>query len=236
MLIENETVKAIFISRPNRFQAYIALNGEEIMVHVPNTGRCTEILKKGSTVILEEKNGTQRKTKYDLICGYKGDKIINIDSQIPNKVVYEALLNRRIEKLTRYSKIEKEKTYRDSRFDFLLSNENEKYYLEVKGVTLEDNGYALFPDAPTVRGTKHLLGLISAKKQGLGAGILFLHQMDGIKGFSPNSKMDRDFTNALIECKNQGVDIFAYSCKLSENFIELKDKIQIDLGGMEIDL
>lgn len=230
MFINKGIFTAEFITRPNRFQAYVKLNGEELMVHVPNTGRCREILIPGSTVLLREELNPTRKTLYDLIAGYKDNKLINIDSQIPNKVVEEALKDRKIERLLKYNIIQREKTFGNSRFDFKLSNDiGEEYYLEVKGVTLEIDGKATFPDAPTERGRKHLLELIEAKKLGFGAGVLFLIQMNGISGFSPNDEMDEAFGEALrLACKN-GVDIFAYECEVGEDFITLNKSVEIML-------
>ena len=141
MFINKRVFIAEFIRRPNRFQAYVNFNGEELMVHVPNTGRCREILIPGSTVLLREELNPSRKTLYDLIAGYKDNKIINIDSQIPNKVVDEALKNKKIQNLVKYNIIQREKTFGNSRFDFKLSNDmGEEYYLEVKGVTFEVDG------------------------------------------------------------------------------------------------
>lgn len=228
MNIDKNVVSAEFINRPNRFQAYVKLNNEIIMVHVPNTGRCKEILIPKTTVILREENGINRKTKYDLIAGYKGDKLINIDSQIPNKLVHEALLLSKISKLKKFNTIEKEKKYGNSRFDFKLTDSNGKiYYLEVKGVTYEQNGNAKFPDAPTERGTKHLTELIDVKKDGMGAGVIFVLQMDNMKSFSPYDSMDFKFGEALRKAKESGVDIFAYECSLGEEFITISNEINI---------
>ncbi|MBZ9684838.1 DNA/RNA nuclease SfsA [Clostridium estertheticum] len=230
MFINKRVFIAEFITRPNRFQAYVNLNGEELMVHVPNTGRCREILIPGSKVLLREELNPTRKTLYDLIAGYKGNKIINIDSQIPNSVVDEALKNKKIQNLVKYNIIHREKTFGNSRFDFKISNDmGDTYYLEVKGVTLEVDGKSMFPDAPTERGTKHLLELIEAKKMGFGAGVLFLIQMNNIKNFSPNDDMDAAFGNALrLACKS-GVDIYAYECEVGENFITLSQSVQVIL-------
>ena len=149
MFINKRIFTAEFTNRPNRFQAFVKLNGEEIMVHVPNTGRCREILVPESTVILREELNPTRKTLYDLIAVYKNSKLINIDSQIPNKVVEEALNDRKIKSLVKYNIIQRERTFGNSRFDFKLSNDmGEEYYLEVKGVTLEIDGKSMFPDAP----------------------------------------------------------------------------------------
>lgn len=230
MIIKEKVVKAEFIKRPNRFQAYIKLNGEESMVHVPNTGRCREILIEGCTVILREGNNDKRKTKYDLIAAYKGNKLINIDSQIPNRVVEEALLNKKILGLTKYDIVMREKTFGNSRFDFkLMDSKEETYYLEVKGVTLENEGEAKFPDAPTERGTKHLNELIEAKKSGYGAGVLFLMQMDNINEFMPYDEMDKNFGEALRRAYRSGVDVMAYECSLGEDYITLSKSVKVKL-------
>lgn len=225
-----DVVVAEFIKRPNRFQGYVKLNGEEIKVAVPNTGRCREILVEGTKVILRKGKNPKRITPYDLIAAYKGNKLINIDSQAPNKVVYEALVNKKIPELREYTIIEREKTYGESRFDFRLTNEDgEVYFLEVKGVTLEENGYCKFPDAPTERGARHLLELVSAKEEGFGAGVMFLIQMDGMKEFSPYDERDPKFGEALRRASSNGVDIFAYQCKICENELTLSDKVSIKL-------
>lgn len=230
MFISNRVYRAEFIRRPNRFQAYINFNDKELMVHVPNTGRCKEILIPGSTVILREELNPSRKTLYDLIAGYKDDKLINIDSQIPNKVVDEALKNKKISNLVNYDIIQREKTFGASRFDFKLSNnKGEEYYLEVKGVTFEDDGKSMFPDAPTDRGKKHLLELIEAKKMGFGAGVIFLIQMSNIDSFSPYDEMDSAFGEALRLAFKNGVDVFAYECEVGENFITLSKQVQVIL-------
>jgi sugar fermentation stimulation protein A len=230
LFIHNNIIKAKFIYRPNRFQAYVSIKEEEVMVHVPNTGRCREILIPGCTVVLREENGPLRKTKYDLIGGYKGYRFINIDSHIPNKVVEEALKDKNIHVLEDYINIQREKTFGNSRFDFKLTNSNgDECYLEVKGVTLEENGVVMFPDAPTERGTKHLLELVEVKRVGKAAAVLFLIQMDGVKYFTPHDDMDKKFGEALRFAKKNGVHILAYDCTVGENFIKLKDQVQVKL-------
>lgn len=226
MVYDNCVVRAKFIKRPNRFVAYVKLDDEEVIVHVPNTGRCKEILVPGNTVILKQANTKNRKTKYDLIAAYKDDKLINIDSQVPNYVVEEALKNSMINELKKYSKIEREKNYGNSRLDFKLSDEyGKEYYLEVKGVTFEENGICMFPDAPTKRGKKHILELISAKEEGKGAGILFLIQLEKVKYFSPFYDRDEDFSKTLKLAKNKGVDILVYNCKVGEDYINLDKSV-----------
>lgn len=230
MKFDKNIFEGEFICRPNRFNAKVLLNDEELIVHVPNTGRCREILKEGTKVFLREELNPNRKTKYDLIAAMKGNIFINIDSQIPNKVVNEALQNKKIENLRKYSKINREKTFGKSRFDFKLSTETDEiYYLEVKGVTLEQDGHCRFPDAPTERGTKHIMELIEAKKQGYGAGILFLIQLDNVYTFSPNDETDIEFAKALRLAKENGVDIMAYSCIVGKKMIEINKEIDIIL-------
>lgn len=230
MLITNNIRLAKFIRRPNRFQAYVELDGEELMVHVPNTGRNKEILVPGYTVILREETNPTRKTKYDLIAGYKGNRLINIDSQIPNKVVDEALKEGKIEKLKKYTDIKREKTFGNSRFDFKLEDEKgNEYYLEVKGVTYEDKGKTAFPDAPTERGRKHLLELVEVLESGRGAGVLFLIQMDTVEYFTPHDEMDKLFGEALRYAHYSGVDVFAYDCLVSDNYITLNKPVEVRL-------
>ncbi|MDV4151495.1 DNA/RNA nuclease SfsA [Clostridium sp. AL.422] len=230
MKFDKNIFEGIFINRPNRFNAKVLLNGEEIIVHVPNTGRCREILKEGVKVFLREELNPNRKTKFDLIAAMKGNILINIDSQIPNKVVNEALINKKIENLNKYSEINREKTFGKSRFDFKLSTEeDEVYYLEVKGVTLESGGKCKFPDAPTERGSKHIMELIEAKKQGYGAGILFLIQLENVNTFSPNDDTDPEFGKALRLAKENGVDIMAYDCIVDKKMIEINKKVDIIL-------
>lgn len=230
MDINKKIIEARFIRRPNRFQAYVEIEGIETMVHVPNTGRCKEILLPDSKVLLRYENNPLRKTQYDLIAAYKNNKLINIDSQIPNKVVDEALKLGKINELRKYEIIRREKTFGNSRFDFKLESYcGEEYYLEVKGVTFEMNGCTMFPDAPTERGTKHLLELIEVKKRGMGAGVFFLIQMDSAEYFTPYDNMDKAFGNALRLAYRSGVDIFAYDCTVSKNSISINSRIEVRL-------
>lgn len=223
-----ETVRATFVKRPNRFQGYVHYEGETIMVHVPNTGRVQEILLPGTTVILRKEDNPNRKTAFSLIAGYKGEALINIDSQIPNKVVEEALQMGMIEKLRKYPIIKREKFYGKSRFDFLLENEaGEKYYLEVKGVTLEKDGMASFPDAPTVRGARHVEELMEVKKEGHGAGVMFVLQMEGMDAFTPAYEKDPLFSSTLHRAKIEGVDLFAYGCTITEDSLTLSYEVPV---------
>ncbi|WPC41953.1 DNA/RNA nuclease SfsA [Clostridium sp. JS66] len=230
MIIKKNIIKSEFINRPNRFQAYVKINGVETMVHVPNTGRCKEILIPGCTVILRQEDNPTRKTAYDLIAAYKGNTLINIDSQIPNKVVEEALNDKRIELLSKYNKVQREKTFGNSRFDFKLTDELEnECYVEVKGVTLEEDGKVMFPDAPTERGKKHLLELVEVKKCNKDAAVIFLIQMENVNYFSPNDTMDKAFSDALRFAEKNGVHVMAYNCKVGEDFITLYKPIPVKL-------
>ena len=221
---------ATFIERPNRFNATVIFQGAEIVVHVPNTGRCREILIPGCQVFIREETNPTRKTKYDLIGAYKGSKNICIDSQIPNKVVREALDCGSVDKLKEYTNILSEKTFGNSRFDFKLSKDDgQEYYLEVKGVTLEEGGNSRFPDAPTERGRKHLLELIEVKKTGRGAGVLFLVQIEDVQTFRPNDETDPKFAEALRAAAINGVDVFAYSSIVTESGIKLDKPLKIML-------
>jgi sugar fermentation stimulation protein len=231
MIINKTVITARFKRRPNRFQGYVEVDDKEIMVHVPNTGRCKEILTEGTTVILREEKNPLRKTPYDLIAGYKGEVLINIDSQIPNRVVEEALINQKIDMLSKYDIIEREKAYGNSRFDFRLtdSKNGEVYYLEVKGVTYEEGGKAMFPDAPTERGSKHLAELIQVKEEGMGAGVLFLIQLTGVTSFGPYDDRDKLFGDTLRLAYKSGVDVLAYDCIVEENSITMNREIDVVL-------
>jgi len=232
--IENRTVKGSFIKRLNRFEGIVVIDGKETLVHIPNTGRCRELLTAGATAILEVRENPKRKTPYELIIVYKGDMPVSIDSHAPNRIVEEAVRAGSIEDLRGYRHIKREVSYGDSRFDLLLkktddSNENDSCFVEVKGVTLEVNGTAMFPDAPTERGAKHLRGLIEARRNGYRAVVVFLIQIEGIKTFTPNSRMDPAFAEALKTAAESGVEVYAFNCRVTENEVSLKEKVSVVL-------
>lgn len=217
---------ATFIKRPNRFIAKVMLDGEETTVHVKNTGRCEEILVPDTEVILAHSDNPDRKTKYDLVSAYKGDLLINIDSQAPNKVYGEALADGRI-----YGdvSIRPEKTHGDSRFDFYIEKDGKGNFTEVKGVTLENDGMVLFPDAPTERGVKHLRGLARSISEGFNASAVFIVQMSEADYFTPNYEMHEEFGIALEEAAKAGVDVTAYTCHVTEDSVELSEQIPVKL-------
>lgn len=229
MKIRNIVIPAKFIERINRFEALVDINGQKTLVHVPNTGRCKEILVPGADVILEVRNRPGRKTPYELEFVYKGDRLISIDSQVPNRVVFDGLKEGLFPQFSGYDNIEREKTYKNSKFDIRLSKGDETCYIEVKGVTLEMDGIAKFPDAPTERGRKHINELIEVKKDGLRAAIIFLVQMDNIKYFSPNDEMDPEFGASLRTAINSGVEAYAYTCQVGKNYVLLNDKVDVVL-------
>ncbi|MGL4791322.1 MAG: DNA/RNA nuclease SfsA [Anaerotignaceae bacterium] len=218
-------VEGIFLERPNRFIAMVDINGIVEKVHVKNTGRCKELLVTNATVYLQESDNPNRKTKFSLICVKKGDMLINMDSQVPNRVVEEAILEGKIEEIGEVDFLKREVTYEKSRFDIYYEKNGVKGFVEVKGVTLEEAGVGMFPDAPTQRGEKHIRELIKAKKEGYEASILFLVQMKGVKVFTPNYKTDMPLAKALEEAEKVGVKILVYDCVVTKNSIVLDEKI-----------
>lgn len=224
-------VRGEFISRPNRFIAKVKINGNEHTVHVKNTGRCKEILIPGAVVYLEKSDNPLRKTEYDLVAVEKktnnGKILINIDSQIPNLCAAEFLPVSGL--FGKDTVIKREVTYGNSRFDIMAESPSGKAFIEVKGVTLEKDGIALFPDAPTERGVKHIKELIRARSEGFDAYIMFIIQMDSIKSFSPNEKTHPEFASILREADKAGVKILAYSCKITENDITVSEPVKIKL-------
>ncbi|MGE0015323.1 MAG: DNA/RNA nuclease SfsA [Candidatus Methanomethylophilaceae archaeon] len=224
-MIYSETVRAKFIERPNRFIARAELGGDEVICHVKNTGRCKEILVPGAEVILAHSDDLRRKTAYDLVSAYKGDILINIDSQAPNAVYAEALSQGRI-----YGggiSVKREARHGDSRFDFYIEENGRKIFSEVKGVTLEKDGKVLFPDAPTERGVKHLKGLAHCISEGYGASVVFVVQMSRADYFSPNYEMHEEFGTALEEAASAGVEVSAYACEVNEQSLYLAHRIPV---------
>lgn len=229
-MLYSKTKEAIFVNRPNRFIAYVLIDGKEEIVHVRNTGRCRELLIPGVRVILDDcSNNPNRKTRYSLIAVYKGDMLVNMDSQVPNLVVYDSLISNKIEGLENLNLVKREVTYEKSRFDLYFESYSHKGFIEVKGVTLEEDSIARFPDAPTLRGTKHVLEMIEAVDEGYIGIIFFLIQMRGPKEFRLNWEMDKFFSEAVKLASKKGVQIMAYDSIVCENSIELGEAIMINL-------
>jgi sugar fermentation stimulation protein A len=220
-------VNAVFLKRPNRFTAHVLLNGIEEIVHVKNTGRCREILTEGTQVVLEKAENMNRKTAYSLICSYKGSMLINIDSQVPNAVVFEGIRDKKVKEFLEVSKLKREVVYGNSRFDIYFETPLGKGFVEVKGVTLEEGGIAMFPDAPTERGTKHVNEMVKAVQEGYRGYIFFLIQLRGAKHFTPYEKMDKEFASALKNAQKKGVKILAYDSLVTENEITIGSQIKV---------
>lgn len=221
-------IEGKFISRPNRFIAYVEIEGKAEIAHVKNTGRCKELLTEGARVFLEVSSNPERKTKYDLVAVYKGDILINMDSQAPNKVALEF-----IKEQFKNAKIKPEYTYGNSRIDIYVEKDGKKSLIEVKGVTLENNGIAMFPDAPTERGIKHINELIKARDDGYDSYILFVIQMKGIKEFKPNYKTHKEFGEALKGAENAGVKILAYDCTVTPTTLKIDAPVCVNLDKTE---
>ena len=219
-------VPGIFLSRPNRFIAHVEINGQVETVHVKNTGRCRELLPVGAEVWCQKSDNPNRKTKYDLITVRKGDRLINMDSQAPNIAAGEWL---KCGGLGKVENLKAESFHGDSRFDFSFTLDGKPCFLEVKGVTLENDGICAFPDAPTERGTKHLKGLTQAAKDGFGAFVLFVIQMADVKYLHPNDATDPDFGAALREAAAAGVNILAMDCGVDIDRMELRLPVLVRL-------
>lgn len=222
-----DIVKGTFIERPNRFIAYVEIDGRQEKVHVKNTGRCRELLQKGVTVYLEKSGNPERKTAYDLVAVEKGGLLVNMDSAAPNLAAGEWLASGGL--LAPVKLIKPECTYGNSRFDFYVESEAVKMWLEVKGVTLETQRTALFPDAPSLRALKHVEELIQAKENGYEAGILFVVQMEGIRRFTPNWETQPAFAQALERAQEAGVAIYARGCHVTQDSMEISYEIPVVL-------
>lgn len=217
-------VKGRFLARPNRFVAHVEIDGREEVCHVKNTGRCRELLVRDCTVYLDKAKNPERKTKYDLVAVEKGQRLINMDSYAPNIAAGEFL-----PKIFPDCIINPEYTYGNSRFDFYIEDNYRKILLEVKGVTLEEDGAVMFPDAPTERGLKHVNELISCTEKGFEAYLLFVIQMDKVKYFTPNYGTHPEFGEALKEASRAGVKLLAYDCKVRPDGMEINSPVCIKL-------
>ncbi len=229
----HHVVPAEFLERPNRFIAYVELNGQREKVHVKNTGRCRELLKQGVTVYLEKSDNPARSTAYDLIAVEKGERIVNIDSQAPNKAVEEWLLTKQL--FPGLSFVRPETTYGNSRFDFYVEAGEQKIFMEVKGVTLEEGGAVRFPDAPSERAVKHVEELIRAKKEGYRVCVFFVVQMQGVQYFMPNEATHAAFARALVRARDAGVEILAYDCKVTSDSMIIHKPVPVYLTEEEKD-
>ncbi|MBQ4530362.1 MAG: DNA/RNA nuclease SfsA [Lachnospiraceae bacterium] len=224
-------IKGRFIERPNRFIAHIEINGKTEICHVKNTGRCRELLIKGCNVFLEESDNPNRKTKYDLVAVEKGNLLINMDSNAPNKVVQEWLTSSgcSILKESEQAFVKPEYKYKNSRFDFYVEDGTRKIFIEVKGVTLEEEGVVKFPDAPSERAVKHVEELVEALNEGYESYVIFVVQMKSIKYFTPNHDTQPQFAEALKNAQLKGVKVLAYDCVVTEDTLKLDQEVPVHL-------
>lgn len=228
----NKMIKAKFIERPNRFVAYCEIDGEVEKVHVKNTGRCKELLIPGCEVYLEESDNPSRATRYSLITTKKGERLINIDSQVTNKMVLESLKDKSLV-LPGFDEeiklIKPEKTYGNSRFDIYLEGKTKKAFIEIKGCTLEIDNVVKFPDAKTERGVKHVKELIQAKEDGYLAYIIIVIQMEDVLYFTPNIEKHKEFADVLKEAEEKGVKVLAYDSIVDIDSIKLNKPVKVIL-------
>lgn len=223
----SKVIDGRFIERPNRFIALVDIKGSTEPVHVKNTGRCRELLVPGCTVYLSVADNPDRKTKYDLIAVQKGSMLINMDSQIPNDVAEEWLRSGAL--FSENALIRREVTYGKSRFDFYIEDGTRKAFLEVKDCTLEKDGVALFPDAPTERGIKHLNELRACLNAGYEAYVLIVIQMKGCKRFMPNDETHKAFGEAMRATADAGVNIIAMDCEVEPDSISISERIPVEI-------
>lgn len=219
-------VPGTFLTRPNRFIAHIEIDGQMQICHVKNTGRCRELLIPGTQVWCQKSNNPNRKTKYDLIAVKKGARIINMDSQAPNIAAKEWLEKGGLGEITQ---LRPETKHANSRFDFSFIKDGRQCFLEVKGVTLENGSICAFPDAPTVRGTRHLQELTKAAADGYGAYVLFVIQMADVVYLHPNDVTDPAFGAALRQAAASGVQVLAMECNVTRDTMEITNPVEVKL-------
>ena len=219
-------ISGVFLTRPNRFIAHIEINGAVEICHVKNTGRCRELLVPGCTVYCQRSANPNRKTKFDLIAVQKGGRLINMDSQAPNRAAGEWLQKGGLGDI---SELRPEVRHGDSRYDFSFVKDGKRCFLEVKGCTLESDGICAFPDAPTERGAKHIRGLTDAAREGYGAYILFVIQMSDVKYIRPHDETDPAFGQALREAAQNGVQVLAMDCAVTPDTMEVRQPVLVRL-------
>ena len=219
-------VPGMFLKRPNRFIAHIAIDGKEQIVHVKNTGRCRELLPQGAKVWCEKSDNPNRKTAFDLIAVQKGSRLINMDSQAPNTAAKQWLEQGGLGEI---ENLRPESHHGDSRFDFSFTKDGIPCFLEVKGVTLETDGVCAFPDAPTLRGAKHLRELTRLAGDGYGAYVLFVIQMTDVAYLRPNDITDPEFGKALREAAAAGVQVLAMDCRITPDSMEIQSPVEVRL-------
>lgn len=219
--------EAVFRSRPNRFVAHVVTARGEEICHVKNTGRCRELLIPDARIWVQRNESAQRKTALDLIAVEKNGQVVNMDSQAPNRVAEEWIRAGHL--FTKKVQIRREVRYGNSRFDLYLEEGTRRMYLEVKGVTLEEDGIARFPDAPTERGVKHIEELAACRKDGYEAGILFIIQMKGVRCLEPNDRTHAAFGEALRRARKARVQVLAVDCLVTPESIRADREVEVRL-------
>ena len=229
MKIAPATVEATFVRRLNRFACLVDLEGDEEVVYLPNSGRLENILVPGQTVFLMEKPPSGRRTRYDLTMAPVKGRFVSVDSRVPTKLFDEAIGQKRLANFDGYSLLRREANFGRSRLDFLLKGRDDELFVEIKSVTLVEGGKALFPDAPTERGRRHLEDLMRAKREGYEAAVVFMVQREDARNFSPNDGVDPAFAKTLREVFRQGVGVYCYGCKVTLDEIDIVGELAVDM-------
>ena len=231
MRFDRRLLKSTFLCRPNRFVVRALLDGDEVTAHLANSGRLHELLHPGNTLLLARapEDGTRR-TAYDLVLIEVNGVLVSADARLPNALFAEALGECRLQEFQDYASVRREVGFGDSRLDFMLSGRERDCYVEVKSVTLVEDGVGLFPDAPTTRGRKHVGSLVGAIRAGYRAAAVFVVQRPDVRSFSPNENADPDFCGTLRDAAEHGLEVYAYRCEVDRAGVELADQVTIDLG------
>lgn len=233
MRLPDNLIKAVFLERLNRFAMLVEVDGEPALCHVANSGRLRELLSPDNVLwVTEASRGTERKTTHDLRLVGVGGVLVSADARLPNHLLRESIESGSLEEFAGYDEVRGEVTYGDSRLDLMLTGRDAVCYLEAKSVTLVEDGLALFPDAPTSRGRKHVLNLINAVKEGHRAAIAFVVQRPDADVLEPNVPSDPEFYEALLQADDSGVEIYAYRCRVSMTDITIAERIPVRLTGL----
>lgn len=225
-------VEAKFIDRPNRFSAVFECGGRTVTAHVANSGRLGELLAPENPMFLSAVDGSSgRKTSHDLVLVQVSDVLVSADARLPNLLVKEAIESRRLPELSGYDLVRSEVTLERSRIDLLLSRDGGPLcFMEIKSVTLVEDGVGLFPDSPTERGRRHVGELAVAAQRGMRAAVVFVVQREDVDAFEPNRRADLKLCEALDLARRQGVEVYARRCRVSQDHVELADSIPVRLG------
>ena len=229
MKFKTSLIPAEFIDRVNRFLGVVKIGSEERFCFIPNPGRMKELLYKGVKVYLRKEEAPHRKTDFDLVLVYHKGALVSIDSRVPNKLLKEAITEGKLSEFEGYNVSKSEPQFHNSRFDLLLMNQGTQFMLEAKSCTLVEGKVALFPDAPTKRGSKHMLLLVEALKHGQAA-VVFVIQRDDVEEFRPYHQNDPIFSDSLKQAVDNGVEVYAYRCRVNLDEINIVDSIPVNLG------